>query len=110
MQFAPKVMATRFSLERCAGRLQVHPCTHVVQVRDCAMAVNQARTKHLSQFFFMLAPLGLFAFTLVLHSGDAGNWALPTVLAFGAITSAAGLVLGVRAQRTQSPDFGTPSP
>jgi hypothetical protein len=64
--------------------------------------------KHLSRVFFILPTFGLLEFTVVLHSGKGGNWALPTYLAFTAVMLTVGLVLALRAQRMQG--RGLPGP
>jgi hypothetical protein len=58
--------------------------------------------KDISQLLFTLSAFAVFEFCAVLSSGRGGSWAFPTVLAFIVITSIAGLVLGIRAQRAQS--------
>jgi hypothetical protein len=67
------------------------------------MAANQARLKRLSQLFFMLAALSILPFSVVLHAGKGGNWALPAFVSIVAALATVALVLGIRAQRTPSP-------
>lgn len=63
------------------------------------MASNPKRMERLSLAFSMLPAFGLFGYSLLLHYGKGGSWALPTFLALALVMVTVGFVLGLRAQR-----------